>query len=179
MTVGFKDVAGDDNGTLAERWDGTTWTILPTPGPAGAAGGSGFGRVACLSSNWCMAVGEFSPTPEPHPGLSFSERWDGVSWTLQPTMNPAGTDEAPLGGLSCTSPSDCTAVGFYVDRTGEFRTLAEHWNGGAWTIQPTPTPPGAVFVSLGGVSCVPRAGCTAVGNVILASSVPLVLHSST
>jgi hypothetical protein len=184
MAVGLKSAVGGDTPTLAARWDGATWTILPTPAPAGAAAGSELDRVVCSSPTSCMAIGQFWSAPAPHPGLSFAERWDGATWTLQPTLNPPGTDEAPLNGLSCASPSDCTAVGFYVDRTLAFRTFAEHWNGGAWTIQSTSTPPGALFTTLLGVSCLSGAGCTAAGNinlgarVDLANPVPLVLHSS-
>jgi hypothetical protein len=179
MAVGSKPAVSSDSPTLAARWDGATWTILSTPAMAGAAGGSELDKIVCSSSSSCMAVGQFWPAPAPHPGLSFAVRWDGATWALEPTMNPSGTDEAPLGALSCASPSDCTAVGFYVDRSGVFRTLAEHWNGGAWTIQSTSTSPGAIFNTLLGVSCLTAAGCTIVGNVsTTGNAVPLVLHSS-
>jgi hypothetical protein len=141
----------------------------------------------CSSSTSCMSIGQFWPEPTgaPHPGLSFAERWDGLTWTVQPTMNPPGTDEAPLNALSCAAPADCTAIGFYVDlRSLTFRPLVEHWNGGPGTIQPTSMPPGGNFMTLLGVSCVTGAVCTAVGNVNRedavdrVSSVPLVLHAS-
>lgn len=178
VAVGGKDSLADDNGALAERWDGVSWTILPTPAPPQSAGGSSLGKIVCFSAISCMAIGEFAPIPEPHPGLSFSEGWDGTTWTIVPTMNPPGTDEAPLSGLSCMSASDCTAVGFYVDRSPKWLTLVQHWNGGSWTIQPSPTPSGAAYVNLDGVACVVGSGCVAVGSVNREVTVPLVLRSS-
>ena len=54
--------------------------------------------------------------------------------------------------MSCTSASACTAVGNnYVN--GNTLTLAEHWNGTAWTIQTTPNPSGSTTTELEGVSC--------------------------
>jgi hypothetical protein len=41
-------------------------------------------------------------------------------------------------------------------------TLAEHWDGTSWAIQPTPNPPGASGSLLNGVSC-SAASCTAAG----------------
>jgi hypothetical protein len=53
---------------------------------------------------------------------------------------PPGTAlQSELYGASCTSASVCTAVGDYVTSTGASKTLAERWNGTAWTLQSTPT----------------------------------------
>lgn len=166
--------------TLAERWDGSAWTILTTPNPAGATGGSGLSRVSCTSSTACIAVGDYGPVPAPHAGLSLAERWDGSMWTLQPTPNPPGADQSPLFGVSCTSATSCTAVGDFVDPTGLSLTLAEYWNGERWTIQPTPNPAGTIFAQLAGISCTSTGICTAVGLVSRAidATVPLAERSS-
>ena len=42
-------------------------------------------------------------------------------------------------------------------------TLVEHWDGSAWTIEPSPNPP-AVGAYLTGVSCTTATACTAVGH---------------
>ena len=56
---------------------------------------------------------------------------------------PPGTAlQSELYGASCTSASACTAVGDYVTSTGASKTLAERWNGTAWTLQSTPNPSG-------------------------------------
>jgi hypothetical protein len=43
--------------------------------------------------------------------------------------------------VSCTTSIACTAVGGYVSDIGQPVTLAEHWDGTAWSTQSTPIPP--------------------------------------
>jgi hypothetical protein len=70
----------------------------------------------------------------------LAERWNGTTWTIQPTPNPQGGQVEGLFGVSCRSNSAYTAVGnnFFQPSTGNPKSLAERWNGSAWTIQPTP-----------------------------------------
>jgi hypothetical protein len=139
--------------TLAQRWNGSTWRIQPTPNPPGAAVSSLSG-VSCTAPSACMAVGAsvnragaFQP---------LAERWDGSRWRIQPTPNPS-QGGGFLNGVACTSASSCTAVG-----TSNAGTLAERWDGTAWRIQPTPNPSqGGGFLS--GVACTSASSCTAVG----------------
>ena len=59
--------------TLAERWNGTKWSIQHTPNPTGAPG-SWLDGVSCASASTCTAVGDpnFSP-----PQVTLAERWNG------------------------------------------------------------------------------------------------------
>src|SRR5262249_54059931 len=68
----------------------------------------------------------------------------------------------PLGGVTCTGPSACLAVG------GSDRgSLVARGNGTAWHIQPAPTPSGGGL--LNGVACPAPAACTAVGFTFTSS----------
>ena len=59
--------------TLAEGWNGTTWSIQHTPNPTGVQG-SGLGGVSCASATACTAVGgSFNGTA----GATLAERWNG------------------------------------------------------------------------------------------------------
>jgi hypothetical protein len=98
------------------------------------------------------------------PVLPLTERWNGSRWTILPTPNPAGAVQAFLGGVSCTSPSACTATGEQHSASGVVHTLAERWDGASWTIQPTPNPAKVQFASLGGVACTGPSACVAVGG---------------
>ncbi|HXC64685.1 MAG TPA: hypothetical protein VNZ67_10015, partial [bacterium] len=69
-----------------------------------------------------------------------------------------------LNGVSCTSPSACTAIGEQHSAAGIVHTLAERWNGATWRIQPTPNPPKVQFASLAGVSCTGPSACLAAGG---------------
>lgn len=53
--VGDWKVSGGSTQTLAEKWDGTSWSIQGTPNPVGASFSSLLG-VSCLESS-CMGVG--------------------------------------------------------------------------------------------------------------------------
>lgn len=90
-------------------------------------------------------------------------------WAIQPTPNPL-TSQGQLAAVSCTSPSTCIAVGGRQDRAGAGVTLAESWNGTAWSVLKTPNPSGANRSSLVGVSCTSATFCIAVGTTDSGSS---------
>lgn len=89
-----------------------------------------------------------------------------ADWVIQPSTSPAGTQ---LQAESCPSTTACRAVG-YTDKSGTDTTSAEHWNGKAWSVLPTPNPSGAHDSSLDGVSCVSASVCDAVGNSLNGSN---------
>ena len=61
------------------------------------------------------------------PSGSLTEHWDGTSWSIVPSPTPAGDAPALLQGVSCTSASDCWAVGFGTDQNGEnLNSVTEH-----------------------------------------------------
>jgi hypothetical protein len=144
--------------TLAQRWNGTSWAIQPTPSPAGAPDAYLYG-VSCASASACTAVGHYSTS-----GVyeTLAERWNGTGWQAQSTPNLGGAEVGYLSGVSCASDSACIAVGYYATVSGEF-ALAERWNGTSWELQSAPNPAGAIDSRLRGVSCTSASACTAVG----------------
>jgi len=91
---------------------------------------------------------------------TLAERWNGASWTIQPTPNRAAGAE--LRGVSCPSASTCTAVGQYFLANGATWMLIEAWNGARWVLKPTPAL-NAYDSGLARVSCTTPRACTAVG----------------
>jgi hypothetical protein len=149
--------------TLAERWNGSTWSVQSTPNPAGAAR-SVLVAVSCSSSTACTAVGDY-PSPAGAGALvAFAERWDGATWAIESTPSPAGAKSNALQGVSCPSTSSCTAVGSFENSSGVRQTLALQWNGTSWVLQSTPNPPGGVSVVLYGLACPSATVCGAVGT---------------
>jgi hypothetical protein len=73
------------------------------------------------------------------------------------------TDYVELNSVSCTSTTNCMAVGDDFDgATGTADvTLAAQWNGTTWTAVSTPSP--AAFSALLSVSCSSTVHCVAVG----------------
>jgi hypothetical protein len=159
LAAGAYFTAGFQARPLAEWWNGKRWTILPAPNPAGAVQ-TFFNGVFCTSPSACTATGEQHSASDIV--RTLAERWDGARWTIQPTPSPAKVKFAGLGGVTCTGPSACVAVG------GSDRgTLVERWDGAAWHIQSSPTPSGGG--TLNGVACSAPAACTAVGFTFTSS----------
>ena len=65
--------------TLAEAWNGTSWTIQSTPVPAGSTT-SQLNGVSCTSASACIAVGSFTKASTTR---TLAEAWNGTSWTIQ------------------------------------------------------------------------------------------------
>jgi hypothetical protein len=155
--VGYYSSDTSSLNTLAERWNGKSWTVQATP--KSKAIGQLYG-VSCTSAKACTAVGQYFQTSSGN-YLTLAERWNGTSWTAQATPNPAGSAGPRLQGVSCASASACTAAGWY-QKGSDFVTLAEGWNGKTWAIHTTPNPasPGSY---LNGVSCTSASACTTAG----------------
>ncbi len=140
MAVGGYDANASSMGvTLAERWNGSAWAVQPTPIRRGSIG-SGLAGVSCTSATACEAVGAYEDSS--HADFTLAERWNGSAWHLQPTPNRAGSTGSDLTSVSCPSATACTAVGYYTNAKNVQATLAETWNGSAWSVQTTPYPLG-------------------------------------
>ena len=151
VAVGHADTGGSRS-TLAAHWNGTSWTITPTPNPAGSTLSS-LNGVSCPRAGVCFAVGGSSSGP-------LVELWNGVSWTILPSESVAGGE---LDAVSCSGLLACTAVGQYADGSSRL-TLAERWDATGWHVQSTPNVAGAEINQLTGVSCPVKRTCTAVGR---------------
>jgi hypothetical protein len=139
---------GSGYSPLAERWNGSSWSIQSTPAPPEAKWTFLWG-VTCVASNDCIAVGGAGASQNLHSTLV--ERWNGSSWSIVSTPNPEGT-KSELRSVSCVSANDCWAVGNSKGTTA----LAEHWNGTAWSIN-SPT----LSSGLTDVSCSSSSSCVA------------------
>jgi len=162
MATGASGLSTPSPSPLAEAWNGTTWRILHMPAPAGAQGVI-IGSVSCTSPSACTTTG--SSVDSSGLATTLAERWNGKVWRIQPTPNPPGAQGAALGGVACTGPSACLAVGNTGPPTPNNKTLAERWDGVTWRIVPSANPAGG-----GGgfntLSCASASACTAVGLAV-------------
>ena len=136
---------------LAEHWNGSTWSIQPTPSAGGLEGF--LAGVSCTAPAACTAVGGSAN------GRPRVERWNGTGWKIQRIPSLPNGEQAFFSAVSCTSATACTAVG--TDGTGaSLFPLAQGWNGGRWSSQ------GARFAGddFTSVSCTAPRACTAVGD---------------
>jgi hypothetical protein len=162
VAVGFYMAQGDlSTGRLIEMWDGTTWSIYSLPVPQSNTMSFGY-AVSCTSPTWCVATGERMNSSQSL--MTAAYVWNGTSWSRPAnTPNPAGATSANLDGVSCTSPSACTAVGLYSNAANDYYTIAERWNGASWALQHSTNTSGIV-TQLKAASCRSSAACTAVGS---------------
>ena len=167
--VGHDVNSGGAEVALAEKWNGSSWSLLEAANPAEAKSSSLTG-VSCLASEEaCMAVGHYVNAAGTE--VTLSEVFEGgTKLVIYKTPNPAEAKSSSLSGVSCTGLAACIAVGHYVTSGGVEETLAEQWTLSKtefeWVLQETPNPTGAKSSSLSGVSCASSAVCTAVGHYV-------------
>lgn len=152
---------------LAESWDGAAWSIQHVPMPPGGTH-SALDAVSCSAATACTAVGYY--TSNLGEQVTLAERWDGSTWSVQPTAVPSGAIRSLLAGVSCGSATSCVAVGGDEAGPNVRDRLAYSWNGTRWALVEASAPPGAVYGFLAGVSCTAATACIAVGNELSASS---------
>jgi hypothetical protein len=115
---------------LIWRWDGISWSILPSPSPGRLYG------VNARAPDDVWAVGSY--VNEPNRDRTLALRWDGTNWTQISTTDPG---DAVLRQVVSLSTNDVWAVGRYVETTYfNYRTLLEHYSLTAFTDVPPENP---------------------------------------
>lgn len=150
-------------GALAERWNGSSWTIVR---PSGIGLGSWLNGIQCLSASYCMAAGGYYKTATHFVG--FTEQWNGKTWKALLSSSLATQGNSSLASVSCLSSGDCNAVGIeWIDVNSATaqngKAAAVHWNGSSLAL----TSPAALTNLddvLYGVSCKAANFCSAVGS---------------
>jgi hypothetical protein len=72
--------------SLAEVWNGRTWTVQRTPRTPAPFSGTQLLHVSCPSTSRCEAVGSrFNPK---NLNRTLAESWNGRSWQIQKSANP-------------------------------------------------------------------------------------------
>ena len=158
--VGYSHDGHGVDRALAESWDGSVWRIQATANSADA-NSTVLTGVSCTVATACVSVGDFIDADGRQ--LPLAQRWNGARWERQPIPNLANATESFLTGVSCTSASACVAVGYARTGNEPLTTFAEHWDGMAWQLTPTPVISGANGMRLLSVSCASATACSAVG----------------
>lgn len=139
--VGTHSDVQASNHPLVEHWNGTSWTDVTVPQPAGQQ--ATLSGVDDLSPTDAWAVGT-SFVADPGDGLTLIEHWNGTTWSIVPSPDPASGiagDSDELDAIGGTGPDDLWAVGSDLDEaTQTIFLLFEHWNGTIWSAVPSPTP---------------------------------------
>jgi hypothetical protein len=118
--VGDIPSASGETQTLAEHFNGTSWSIVPTP-----TMNATFSGVAGAASTDVWAIGNRAV------GTSFNtliEHWNGTSWSV--VSSPKLPDGSALTGVTAPATNNVWAVGFASGSSA----LVEHWDGASWGI---------------------------------------------
>ena len=181
--------AYDTYRSLAERWNGRSWSIESTPRPQ-RADEAFLDGVSCVATSACTAVGSDLLNPSGTDVGLLAESWSGMNWSIQTAPEPASPAPpfavAQFGGISCTSVAHCMAVGSppaaggYTYPGGDSAgVVAEQESGAGWALLSTPTPPGVYYLGidmlgaadgLEAVSCTSPTACVAVGEADISTS---------
>jgi hypothetical protein len=135
--VGFDLDSGGMDQTLTQHWNGSTWTVVPSPNVAGVDNILFGVRAQSPTDIW--AVGESAP------GISLTSggarslilHWDGHTWTRVSSPSP-GTG-AVLNAVRTVSATDAWAVGSFGNGTTG-QPLILRWNGKKWAQVASPHP---------------------------------------
>jgi hypothetical protein len=112
---------------VAYHWNGTTWSLTPTPNLGEAVG---LEAVSASSPTDAWAVGGINLGPRDHGTLI--EHWNGSTWSVAQENAETGQG-VQLNGVVDLSSTDAWAVG---NSSG----LVEHWNGTSWSLVILPDP---------------------------------------
>lgn len=163
--VGNSDASTTSRTTLAEHWNGSSWSIVPTPNSSQPV--NFLIGAAAVATNDVWAVGYAADSAQSSSvNHTLIEHWNGSSWRIVPSPNPTPN----LGGgypvsnelysVAVVAADDVWAVGQSYNITAG-QTLVEHWNGSTWSVVPAPHP--GRYSDLRGVSAAGGA-VWAVGN---------------
>jgi hypothetical protein len=72
---------------LAQEWDGSSWSSVNPPTPAGA-GFSYLSAVSCTGPSYCVAVGDYANAVVGYSSATFIEQWNGTTWSIVPSPSP-------------------------------------------------------------------------------------------
>ena len=157
VAVGSYTDSGGSIWAYSDTWNGTSWTLQSVAKPTGSIR-TVLLDVSCSSASACAGVGIYRDSG----GLQTSlvERWNGTSWSHQPSANPEKSTNTVLQGVSCVT-SLCVAVGDW-NNGKNWLPMAQEYNGSAWALDTTPNPEGATETIIEGVAC-RTAGCLSSG----------------
>ena len=137
--VGYQPSSNGAVLTLIEHWDGTAWSVMPSPNPSPT--GNLLSAVTANSPTDIWAVGN-STDQATVSVQTLALHFDGATWKTVPTPNPLPKqflDQNVLLSVQAVSANDVTAVGFIADANAQRTlTLIEHWDGSKWTVAPSP-----------------------------------------
>ena len=135
--VGYSSDAYYLDSTLIEHWDGTSWSVVPSPYPGSPWPIhnvlSGI-TVVSATDVWAVGTYQISSNNKSEMLNTLTEHWDGIKWSIIPSPNHKNN----VNNLYAVAAVPGTKQVWNVGSSGtDFTILTEQWNGSAWSIVPT------------------------------------------
>jgi hypothetical protein len=119
--------------TLIEHFDGTVWSVVPSPSP-GALQNILYG-VAAITDTDVWAVGAQEDANDVWHTLT--EHWDGSTWSVVNAVD-AGTSGNQFYAVKALATNNVYAIGQQAGAGFPNDALIEHWNGTTWSVVTSP-----------------------------------------
>lgn len=141
--VGSKTAPNVPVETLALHFNGSKWSIVPTPNvvTTGDLNQNTLLSARANAANDVTAVG-FVLDGDNQREITLIEHWDGSKWSVVSSPNQSGAPGSAntLTSLTVLSPTNMYAAGFFADQASvaQQQTLALHFDGTQWSIISSP-----------------------------------------
>jgi hypothetical protein len=118
---------------LLAHWNGSQWTRMARPAPAGATAS----QIQLVSASgtglWAAGTAAVGGST-----AEFAARWNGSSWAVTSTVAAAPGHWWEVYNISGSSPGEAWLSITDNDPNYDTTALAAHWNGTSWTVTPMP-----------------------------------------
>ena len=168
LTTGF--------GGLPKAGATSSWTAVNPPTASDFTGlnGEAANSISCASAGNCVAVGSYDPNTG---NVALLETEINGTWASVTPPLPANADtttpDSYLDQVSCSSPGNCAAVGYYkLASSGDYSQLILVEKNGTWSAVETTLPSDTVAGTqneLYSVNCPSDNNCTATGYYQIAA----------
>ena len=129
--VGTSGTTAHGTATLIEHWDGTRWSVVPSP-DAGIQ--DSLASVAAVSAGDVWAAGDyFTDTGGGSQVLTLALHFNGKQWSQVASPSPDAHNN--FLAITAVSSRDVWAVG---GSDSGAAALVEHWNGARWRVAAEP-----------------------------------------
>ena len=169
-TGDFLGPPGAKEQTLAARFDGTSWVLVPSANQGSQQDDLTGVAAPAPGDAWAVGGSMFTNGTQ----ITLIEHWDGAKFVIVPSPNPTGTTgNSRLNAIVALASDDIWAGGEAIIGSN-ILPLIEHWDGVQWSIVPTTVNTGFIFVN--GIAAVGPNDIWAVGEDDFASVKPFAMH---
>ncbi|HXW77659.1 MAG TPA: hypothetical protein VEJ20_09625 [Candidatus Eremiobacteraceae bacterium] len=131
----YFDTTANENNTLIMHYNGTTWSIIPSPNASNSNNYLKGVSVVAANDAWVAGYSTNLTSGDTSP---LVEHWNGATWTIVPSYN-AGEPYSAALGVSAFSATNAHVLGdtSTTANPSALRALGAHYTG-TWTMHAAP-----------------------------------------